>query len=768
MVRRRYLYRGTIQGVGFRPAVYRAAVRLGLAGFVQNLRSEVLVEVQGSRDSVDAFADSLAQVLPPAARIESMVMTEMPADRNGSAGFNIRESGSSPYSFPPVPPDLAICPDCLRELLDPADRRHLYPFITCTQCGPRYSILLATPFDRASTAMQPFTQCPDCEREYADPLDRRFHSQTNSCRSCGPRLRCTDAAGRDLPGDPLRAAVRALAAGLVVAVQGIGGFHLAADPASRDAMASLRAAKARRRKPFALMVRDMEEARALCVLTDGEQRLLASPESPIVISPRRPSAPPHLDGVSDTDTLGLMLPYSPLHILLFQLPGEPIPYSHLVMTSGNRAHEPLVADPQEARLVLSDIASCFLVHDRRIVSRVDDSILRAGMGCPPFLLRRSRGLVPRLITLSTPVDGVVLGLGGDLKSAPALARGTDVHLSPYLGDLEDPSTLSHFDAQVRAMQQMYDVTPERIVHDLHPQYWSTRWARRSETDARERGLPCPARFAIQHHFAHILSVMAEHGLDEAIGLAFDGTGHGTDGATWGGEFLHTTRSGFRRLGHLASFGLPGGEAAVLNPVRIAYAILGPQAAEDGHLGGMRDDQQALVRAMIEKGMNCPACTSLGRLFDAAAAILGLVNEVTYEGEGPIRLEGAALKARASGSRALAEQEAMELLPFSGGFSIDSRPLLARLLALRGSLPVPELALQFHQAVAFAALEGARRMRGRTGLSALALSGGVFQNLLLRQLLLPLLRNEGFRVFLNEKAPPGDGGISVGQAWFAPK
>jgi len=768
MVRRRLLYRGTIQGVGFRPAVYRAAARLGLGGFVKNLRSEVLVEVQGSADAVDAFPRALEPSLPAAARIEGVEVTDIPAQSVDEAVFQILESASSPYSFPPVPPDLATCPDCRRELLDPSDRRYLYPFITCTQCGPRYTILARTPFDRVNTSMRPFAQCPECAREYADPMNRRFHSQTNSCRLCGPRLRCVDAGGADLPGDPLEEAIGALARGEIVAVQGIGGFHLAADPSRPQAMEKLRDAKERQRKPFALMVRDIEEARALCELTSAEEAILGSTESPIVIAPRRLRAPVHLAAASDTDTLGLLLPYTPLHILLFLLPTVPIPYGHLVMTSGNRANEPIVTDPDEARATLGGVARLFLVNDRRIISRADDSIARVGSGAKPFLLRRSRGFVPRLIRTETALDGVVLGLGGDLKSAPALGRGRDIHLSAYLGDLDDPTTMSQFDLQVQAMQELYGVAPDRLVHDMHPLYRSTRWAERFEADGARQSRTGPARLAVQHHFAHILSVMAEHGLEEAIGLAFDGTGYGTDGTTWGGEFLHATRSDFRRLGHFEPFGLPGGEAAVLNPARIALSILGPRANVADALTGLDDRQIALVRAMLEKGVNCPLCSSLGRIFDAAAAVLGLVDRVTYEGEGPIRLEGAALRARAQGAGAPDEGTALALLPFKEGFTIDSRPLLEELLAQRRRRPVGELALLFHHAVAFASIEGARRMRRETGIAALALSGGVFQNLLLRELLLPLLIQEGFHVFLNEKAPPGDGGISVGQVWFAPK
>ena len=764
MARRRFVFRGTIQGVGFRPAVFRAAAALGLGGFVQNRRSDVVAEVEGEAAAVERFPEALARMLPPAARIVEVDSSDIaPSDGSGGLDFRIVESARSPYLLPPIPPDLAICADCARELLDPRNRRYLYPFITCTQCGPRYSILERTPFDRANTSMHPFPQCPECLREYRDPGDRRFHSQTNSCPKCGPRLSCADSRGRPVDGDPLAAAVRALGEGQVVALQGIGGFHLAADPARGDALLRLRGAKERERKPFALMVRDLEEARALCALAPAEEALLRASESPIVIAPRAGGSPAHLRGVSDTGTLGVMLPYTPLHLLLFGHPGAPAAFRHLVMTSGNPAGEPIVTDIGEAMRRLADAADLFVFHDRRIVFRADDSVVRTGPSSPPFFLRRSRGYVPRQLSLASRVRGVVLGLGGDLKSAPALARGRDVHLFPFLGDLEDPETLAQFDASIRQVLELYEVSPERVVHDLHPEYHSTRWALESGT-GRVVG--------IQHHFAHALSVMAEHGLEETLALAFDGTGYGTDGTTWGGEFLHVTRAGFNRLGSFAPFPLPGGDAATLHPPRIAFAILSGRTA-DGALPaipGIDRRQAEMLLAMIAKGVNCPDATSLGRIFDAAAAILGLAETTSYEGEGPIRLEGAALEAFRGGAAKgdLEPDEIIELLPGQGDgrlFLADARPLLRRLLAQRSTRTAGELALLFHRAVARASLEGARLMREATGMSRVALSGGVFQNLLLRELLVPHLKKDGFEVFLNEEAPPGDGGISVGQVWF---
>ena len=762
MIRKRFTFRGTVQGVGFRPSVFRFAVSLQLSGFVQNRRSEVVVEVQGDADRVSRFGAEVAAAMPPAARIEAMAEA-VTAPRPGETAFRIIESGLDTFAFPPIPPDLPLCADCARELLSPGNRRYLYPFITCTQCGPRYSIVERTPFDRVNTTMRPFTQCPSCAAEYADPSDRRFHSQTNSCAACGPSLACFDREGNRMMGDPLEAAVSALGQGKVVAVHGIGGFHLAADPRAAGAIEKLRRDKNRERKPFALMVRDLEEARALCVLSKGEELLLASVEAPIVIAPRRREAAPWTLNVSDTDTLGVMLPYTPLHLLLFAHPGLDIPWRALVMTSGNRADEPIITDAEDAQRKLAGTADVFLCHDRRIAFRTDDSIVRTGSASTPYLLRRSRGHVPRLIPLSRDVRGIVLSLGGDLKNAPALARGRDLHLCAYNGDLDSSENLAQFSVQVRQVLDLYGVAPDMVVHDLHPLYHSSRWL--SPPGAR--------RSAVQHHFGHALSVMAEHGLEESLALSFDGTGYGTDGSIWGGEFLHATRRGFTRLGSFAPFPLPGGDAAVLHPPRTAFALLGDSAA--GRLPGLHDSEESFLRAMILSGVNCPVTTSLGRVFDAAAAILGLVEHTSYEGEGPIRLEGRGLGAFRDGATAgeatPGNRDLRALVPMLPGtadgrlFLLDPRPLLAALLEGGREERVPALSLLFHEAIALACVEGARRMRHHTGLSVLALSGGVFQNLLLRELLVPLLIKERFEVFLNIRAPAGDGGLAVGQAWF---
>lgn len=768
----RYVFRGVIQGVGFRPTVYRCAVSLGLTGFVRNQRSEVVAEIQGPPSGIEQFPTVLREMLPPAAVLEKMHSEQIPV--RSEEAFRILESKATVYSFPPIPPDLAICPQCNAELFDPDNRRYLYPFITCTQCGPRYSIVEDTPFDRDTTSMIDFPQCPDCLAEYTNPEDRRFHSQTNSCWSCGPTLELRAADGTAVEGDPIIETVTALQAGKIVAIQGIGGFHLAVDPRNLTAMERIRQDKERERKPFALMVADREEALRLCRLQEGDLEFLASTASPILIFPLTDNAPSHLQTVSQTGTLGIMLPYTPLHLMLFSYPDVDISYRHLVMTSGNLKGEPIITDPEEAFDKLSDVADLFLYHNRRIIFRTDDSVQRVTREGQRIFLRRSRGYVPRLIPLKMSLATTILGVGADLKSAPALGRESDIYLAPYIGDLEDPITRGDFERQIHKILTLYAVQPETLVYDLHPAYHSTRWA---------LGQKIEHKIGVQHHHAHLLAVMAEHQLNEVIGLSFDGTGYGTDGTIWGGEFLLSRRGGFRRLGSFRSFALPGGDAAVLHPLRIALSLL-RESLEAKELEELfceyhrlpEQDYQILVD-MLEKNLNCPTTSSLGRIFDAASALLGLVDTVGYEGEGPIRLEGLALQGYrgelldASGSRfgdgISVDQDG------SGFFRLDCSQVLRSLAQARAREPKIEesvltlLALDFHKAVAAAALEGARRMMEQTGIPRIALSGGVFQNVLLTELLVPALRKEGFEVYTHRDVPAGDGGIAVGQVYFLP-
>jgi hydrogenase maturation protein HypF len=754
LVRRRYTFRGTIQGVGFRPTVFRAAVSLGLAGFVRNERSHVVAEVEGPADRVARFLPELRRTLPAAARVESAVEAAVPLC--GDRGFRIAESEVTDFRFPPIPPDLAICGECARELFDPHDRRYRYPFITCTQCGPRYSIVDETPFDRESTAMQEFPQCEACEAEYGNPADRRFHSQTNSCPDCGPRLFLADSSGEPVAGEALARTVSALGDGAIVAVQGIGGFHLACDAENTAAVARLRARKGRDAKPFAVMPRDLDVVRLLCRIAPEDEALLRSPESPIVILPLRREQRRRLAAVSGTGSLGVMLPYTPLHLLLLRCPDVQPRYELLVMTSGNVSNEPIVTDPTEAFSRLGSIADLVLYHNRRIVRRTDDSIARAEQGTGGFLLRRSRGYVPRTVDTGTADEPAALAVGGDLKAAPALRIGGVVSLLPYVGDLADPACRRDFDEHIRRIIALYAAKPQVVVHDLHPGYYSTQWALDQDY---------PTKCGVQHHHAHILSVMAEHRLSECLGIAFDGTGYGTDGTIWGGEFLLARRDGFERLGSFSPFHLPGGERAVVNPYRTAVSLLGGTVNEARLRRALDVDEREyrLLRHMVEAEVHAPCTTSAGRVFDAAAAILGLVRGASYEAEGPMKLEHAAWDPQPSRDVV----EALATLTQAAPFTWDPRPLLRHLLTERDRGPIPRLAYLVHATVAAAAVAGATRMREATGHGAVALSGGVFQNALLRRLVVTQLRERDFAVYLNRAVPPGDGGLALGQAYAAP-
>jgi len=577
-----------------------------------------------------------------------------------------------------------------------------------------------------------------------------------------------DGDGRSRDADPILEAIAALARGAVVAVQGLGGFHLAADPLNDETLQRLRREKERGRKPFALMVRDLEAAAELCEVDADAAAELASPRAPIMILPAKD--PDRMPLVSPTGTLGVMLPYTPLHLLLFAHPRAAARFSWLVMTSGNRRDEPIVTEAQEALERLGGTADLFLCHDRRIVRRTDDSVLRPArlsrMQTRPSAtqprsltvqLRRSRGFVPGLVNLARPLVATVLAVGGDLKSAPAVGRGSAISLSPFVGDLDDPRALASFEEHVADLLSLYGGAPDAVIYDPHPLYRSTQWA----LDSRWK-----PRVAVQHHHAHILSVMAEHGLERALGLSFDGTGYGEDGSVWGGEFLDATRAGFERHGCFGPFRLPGGDAAVKHPLRIAAAVLGGVGLPVAELLPEMPGREAeAIAEMLARKVNAPLCSSLGRLFDAAAALLGLVCETDYEGEGPMLLEGLAFRAWAAGSR----PEPRGLVPLVRGgrgaaFRLDPVPLLARIATHRHAEPAPELALRFHVEIAAAALAGAEELGRITGLAVVALSGGVFQNVLLRELLVPRLEASRFDVRLNRAVPPGDGGLALGQAY----
>ncbi|GAB4436857.1 MAG: carbamoyltransferase HypF [Chloroflexi bacterium OHK40] len=751
--RRRISVRGIVQGVGFRPFVYGLALRLGLAGSVLNDAAGVTIEVEGPPEQLDAFTKALGAEAPPLARIDAVASEGLPV--RGERGFQIVSSAAQARRRTLIAPDSATCPDCLRELADPTDRRYRYPFINCTNCGPRFTIVLDIPYDRERTTMRAFALCPACRAEYEDPLNRRFHAQPNACPACGPTLRWEGSGERD---DPLRAAAVALAAGQIVAVKGLGGYHLACDAANPLAVARLRQRKQREAKPFALLVASLAAARMLCAVSEAEAALLESPRRPIVLLERRPDVALAPAVAPGHGTLGLMLPYTPLHTLLIEAfaaartAGGP---AALVLTSGNLSDEPIAYQDDEARARLAPIADAFLTHNRAIHMRCDDSVARVVAGGEQ-LLRRSRGYAPEPIRLALEAPRPILAYGGHQKNTYCLVRGQEAVLSHHIGDLENLETLCSLREGVAHFQRLFDVLPEAVAYDLHPAYLATREALDS---------PVETKIGVQHHHAHIASVLAEHGQSgPVIGVAADGTGYGLDGAIWGGEILVATLADFTRVGHLAYVPLPGGEQAVRQPWRLAAAwlarVYGPAFTElDVPFVRQLDHARwAVLAQMIARGVNCPPTSSLGRLFDAAAAMLGLHPEVVYEGQAAIALEQAA-----------APTDAGYPFTISDGapFQLEMAPMIRAMLDdLARGTGLATLAGRFHRTVAESLAAACRRAREGSGLGTVALSGGVFQNRLLLEQLVGLLEADGFSVLLNRRVPPNDGGLSLGQAVVA--
>ncbi|GKQ41480.1 carbamoyltransferase HypF [Streptomyces sp. A012304] len=754
-VRRRVTVRGTVQGVGFRPFVHRLATDLALAGFVSNTASGVLIEVEGPPDGVARFCDRLASEPPPLAAVTGIGVEDLPATGADDA-FTIRSTERSPGRTL-LPPDTATCADCLRELAEPADRRHRHPFVTCTHCGPRFTIATAMPYDRAVTTMSGFPMCPACAREYGDPGDRRFHAQPVACPQCGPRLRLVPAAGSGVraarDADALAAARTLLAAGRIVAVKGLGGYHLACDATDARAVDALRARKARGDKPFAVMCADLDAVRRIAVLSPAERAALTGPRRPIVLLRRRARQDALASCVCPgSPHLGVMLPYTPVHTLLFGLPGDPPGPRVLVMTSGNRSGEPIVTDDEEALTRLAGLADAWLAHDRAIASPCDDSLLRVRPDGTEQVLRRSRGFVPRPLRLPVVVRPA-LAVGGDLKNALCLGEGDHAWFGPHIGDMGDLATLEAARRAESQLRRLTGVSPGLVAADLHPGYHSVRWAARLLPDA-----PVP----VQHHHAHIASAMAEHGLDgttPVIGVAFDGTGYGDDGTVWGGEVLLADYTGYRRFAHLAPAPLPGGDAGVANPCRLALARLWAAGLRwDAALPcvtACTPDELAVLRRQLDQGLACVATSSMGRLFDAVSSLVGVCHRAGYEAQAALELEAAAASAWDADSSAYA-------FGIAAGVC-DPAPVLSALVdGLRRGTPVPVLAARFHRGVARAVVEICRGARRATGLTTVALSGGVFANALLEEECARLLAGDGFAVLRHGEVPPTDGGLALGQ------
>jgi hydrogenase maturation protein HypF len=771
-VRQHLVLTGILQGIGLRPTVYRLATGLGLGGWVVNSSSGVHIEIEGTPEQCRRFSADLPYAIPFPGRIDESRQEQLPP--TGEVTFRIGDSLPGERSVTPIPPDVATCGDCVQEVFDAKDRRYLYPFTTCTLCGPRFTVVRSFPYDRERTSMADFTMCEKCAQEYHDPANRRFHSQTNCCPECGPRLNLLSADGEPLAGEPLSEAVRMLRQGKILAVKGIGGFHLACDATNEATVGRLRERKGRAEKPFAVMMADRETVKRFCALSDEEERILTSPVAPIVL----------LDTLGErlasnvaafVETLGVMLPYTPLHHLLFRHPEIPAlerPIA-LVMTSGNLSEEPIVRGNKEALERLGGLVDAILIHDREIVLRADDSIVRVIAG-RSTVFRRSRGLVPGALKIARESAGgsaaekqpspgnqsdshaenrkdvVVLGCGGDLKNALAIIKGDQAVPGPHVGDLVSPVSQTYFKRSVEVLTEYLEAAPELLAVDPHPEYFS-------KSLAGEMRLPVDEVF---HHHAHAISLLVQHGLTgPCVFAVFDGTGYGTDGTIWGGEFLIADLVGFERVAHIGPFMLPGGEAAIRDPVRILAGLLANDFVLPEEFSPLMGDYRGRVPLWLEaasKGLNSPLTTSAGRLFDAGAAAIGFRRSVMFEGQAAMWLEGIADKAE-SGEYAIRFCHTNPALP-------DPRSLI--LETCRDMLQGTErekVAARFHNSMARIVADSLTRLAEQTGIETVGLTGGCFQNRLLTEKTVELLQTTGLRLLLHESVPPNDGGIAVGQA-----
>ncbi|MGK5545870.1 carbamoyltransferase HypF [Streptomyces sp. URMC 127] len=796
-VRRRLVVRGTVQGVGFRPFVHGLARELGLSGYVVNDTGGVVTEVEGAPEPVRAFCERLTAAPPPLAVVASVSQQNVPAV--GGEGFAILPSGTG-SGRTHVPPDAALCAGCLTELTDPGDRRHRHPFISCTHCGPRFTVVTGLPYDRARTTMAAFALCERCAGEYADPADRRFHAQPVCCPECGPRLRLEHGSAVRYGADAMAQARALLAQGAVLAVKGVGGYHLACDAGDEDAVGRLRAAKERGGKPFAVMAADLAAARALAPLGEAEERLLTGPRAPVVLLRRTgpPSAPLAPSVCPGSPAVGVMLPYSPVHRLLFGLPDDPPGPRVLVMTSGNRSGEPIVTGDGEAAERLRALADARLGHDRPIHVPCDDSVVRVRPDGSVLPLRRSRGYVPDPVGLPFEVPPA-LAVGGDVKNAFCLGSGRSAWMSQHIGDLDGLAGIAALGRAVEHLTALTGVRPGLLAADRHPRYRSAAWA-------REHAGGRPLRL-VQHHHAHIASAMADAGLDgtaPVIGVAFDGTGYGDDGAVWGGEVMLADYTGYRRAAHLAYVPLPGGDAAVRNPCRMALAHLRSAGIRwDAALppvAACTEDELRVLGRQLERGVACVPTSSMGRLFDAVSSLTGVCHRAGYEAQAAVELEAHAARGAAGCDRPYAfglregqtadgggpyafglreGQAADGSGPYAFGLRdgqaqggggpclIDPAPVLRAVVAdVRAGTPAEVIAARFHLAVAGAVAAVCAAVRRRSGVATVALTGGVFANAVLEEACARRLADGGFTVVRHRLVPCGDGGLALGQLLVA--
>jgi hydrogenase maturation protein HypF len=747
--------KGVVQGVGFRPFIYRLAKKYNLHGWVCNTSADVKIEVEGDRKSLDLFISAVAKEAPPLARVEELsVSFDSPA---GYTGFEIRSSEAQPGKYQLVSPDIATCKPCIDDVFTPGNRRWHYPFTNCTNCGPRLTIIKDIPYDRPLTTMSPFQMCPDCRREYDDPLDRRFHAQPNACPACGPRLELTDNQGKPAGcGDVISKTAEFLREGKIVAIKGLGGFLLSCNAENAEAVTLLRQRKRRPSKPFAVMLKDLEEVRKHCMVSDIEEKLLSSPQSPIMLLEWNGSSSVCRETGPGLKYLGVMLPYTPLHHLILRESNLP-----LVMTSGNVSEEPIAGQNNEALHRLGDIADYFVLHNRDIHSTYDDSVAMV-FNQQPMLVRRARGYAPFPIHLAFKAPQI-LACGAGEKNTFCLTRDNHAFVSQHIGDMENIETLEHYERTVELYKQLFRINPTIIAYDMHPEYLPTRYALEQ---AEQQDLK---PVAVQHHHAHIASCLADNGKEgPVIGVAFDGTGYGTDGHIWGGEFLVADYKGFRRAGQLQYLPLPGGALAIKKPCRTALgyilALLGENALDNrlSFLDRIAAAERELVRRQVESNFNSPLTSSMGRLFDAVSAMAGICPAIDYEAQAAIEMEMAAYSA--SGEEGF--------YPFSltggDGYTIV---LLHELVAavlddlLKGRHP-STVAMRFHNTVAALAHDVCMKIRNESGLNSVALSGGCFQNRLLLTRVTGLLNKSGFAVLTHKDVPANDGGISLGQALIA--
>lgn len=741
--------RGIVQGVGFRPFAYRIANEHGISGSVSNNPTGVAILASGDGEQLNLFLKSLRDEAPPAAVVEEVsVFTAEPFE---ARSFEIAPSGHRGERHALVSPDLATCDDCVAELFDPSDRRYRYPFINCTSCGPRFTIIADTPYDRPNTSMAAFRMCPDCEREYNDPSDRRFHAQPNACPVCGPEVWLADAAGRRLQGGPIVEAAGLLAEGRILALKGLGGFHLACDATADGTVRELRERKNRYGKPLAVMVRDVEEAARYCYLDDREEELLCSVRRPIVLLRERGGSPLSRQVATGLSHQGLFLPYTPLHHLLLEEAGLP-----LVMTSGNISSEPIVTDNAEALARLSGIADSFLMHDRDILVRYDDSVSRVFRGAE-MPLRRARGYAPYPEKVKPAARVQVLAVGAELKNAFCLLRGDEAFVGQHIGDMDSSSELEHFEEALAAIKRLFSLEPEVVAHDLHPEYVTTQLA-------REMGRPL---VGVQHHHAHVAACMADNRLEgEVLGVAWDGTGYGEDGTAWGGEFLLCDGPGYRRLAHLFRYPMPGADACIFRLYRMVMGVMSELFAEPGEAlerlrrrFDMDDGEAESLAFQLENRFNAPLTSSAGRMFDVAAAISGLRSLAQYDGQAAGELEAAV-------------ERVEDLYSFDIDMSgwpwvVDTRQMFREMMADADSgRSAGVIAGKFHATMALVVVDTAAALSRETGVDRVALSGGVFQNALLADRAVAGLESVGLTVYVHRRVPCNDGGIALGQAMVA--